>query len=202
MKRIAPMALAVLWIAAPALAGAPAWFEVRGAEVSVRRTGDSAEARVVYDLAVRDAACGWFCAEVAGLPSGKDAPRAALAIDGKEYPLALAQDRSGTPVLSAWRDADRDEGVKALTEAKSVRLVLSFPKAACAGPEFPFPVLLPRPEYREEEPRNELPRLSVRFDAESDGTTAEVRVTFRSVARGSRLVLRSDALSAGVSVAK
>ncbi len=184
--------------------GAPASFEVRGAEVEARLAGGKASARIVYDLSVRDAACGWFLAEVEGLPGGAGEPKAVLVLDGKEFPASV-EDSSGKRSVQAFRDA-REEGARALEAAKSVRLVLAWPEAACAGPEFVLPVLVPRPEYWREngdgEPRKDLPRLSVRFDAESEEAKAEVRATFKSVPRGARLVLRSDPRSAGVSILK
>ena len=196
--------LVLAGLAAPFLAmGAPASFEVRGAEVEARRSGDAAEVRVVYDLTVIDAACGWFLAEIDGLPAGEREPKAALVLDGKEFPAAVEESRGGRAV-QAFRES-REEGARALGAAKSVRLVLTFPKAPCTGPEFTVPVLLPKPEYWREEGKERqkgFPRLTVRFDAEGEAASAEIRATFRTVPGGARVVLRSDPLSAGVSILK
>lgn len=190
---------------APAgFAGAPAGFAVRGTEVQVRRTGDSADVRIVYDLSVNNVACGWLQAEFDALPGGAQALKAALLLDGKEFP-AVVEGPAGERRVQAFQDW-KHEGRRAFEKAKSVQLALSFPTVACPGPEMSVPLPIPRETYHHEEakkePKNELPRLSVRFDAEVEGATAEIRATFRSVPAGSRLVLRSDPRSAGASVLK
>ncbi len=204
MKIVKIAALGGLVCSLFAAAGAPASFEVRGAEVEVRRSGDAAEVRIVYDLAVRDAACGWFLAQFDGLPSGAGQPKASLVIDGKEFPASVEEQR-GVRSIQAFQE-EREEGARVLGVAKSVRLVLAFPKAACPGPEISVPVTVPWPaywrEHEEKEPRKELPRLSVRFTSEVEEATAEVRATFRAVPGGLRLVLRSDARSAGATLVK
>jgi hypothetical protein len=184
--------------------GAPAAFEVRGAEATVVREAGIADVRIVYDVDVKDAACGWFLAPIEGLPTGDAAPKASLLCDGKEFPAALEED-GGRSAIQAFRD-DREAGVKLLA-AKSVRLVLAFPKAPCTGPEVSVPLSIPVPAYRNrgetvKEPPTELPRLAVRFDARGGDATAEVRATFLAVPKGARLVLRSDALSAGAAIVK
>jgi len=195
----------LLGLALPLFApmGAPAWFEVRGAEVEVHRAAGAAEVRIVYDVAVRDAACGWFLGQFDALPAGAAEPKATLLIDGKEYPAAV-EDGRGARAVQAFRE-EREQGVRVLSAAKSIRLVLAFPKAACPGPEITVPIPVPAPEFRgdpEKEPPKDLPRVSVRFDSEVEEATAEVRATFRTVPRGSRLVLRSDARSAGATLVK
>jgi len=186
------------------LVGAPAGFEVRSAEVQVKRTGDSAETRIVYDLAVHNAACGWFLASFADLPGGDQAPKATLLLDGKEY-AAKVEEMDGKRQVQAFQ-ASKDEGRKLLEESKSVQLVLTFPTAACSGPEVAVPLPFPRSYIFREDGREtqkaEYPRLSVRFDAEVEGATAEVRATFKAVPAASRLALRSDARSAGASLLK
>ncbi len=186
------------------LVGAPAWFEVRGAEVQVHRAGDSAEVRIVYDLTVREAACGWFQAEFDDLPGGAQEPKAVLLLDGKEFP-ARVEEAGGKRRVQAFQES-REEGRKALEGAKSVQLALAYPKVACTGPEVTVALPVPRTLFSREEaeggPKKEFPRLSVRFDAEVEGASAEVRATFRSVPFGARLVLRSDSGSAGASVHK
>ena len=186
------------------LVGAPAGFEVRSAEVQVRRSGDSADVLIVYDLSVSNAACGWFLAEFDALPGGEQEPKAALLVDGKEIPAVL-EGPAGKRRAQALRDS-KDEGRRVLEKAKSVQLALTFPAVACPGPEVSVPLPIPRETYHHEEakeaPRNALPRLSVRFDAEIDEASAEIRATFRSVPHGARLVLRSDSRSAGASVLK
>jgi hypothetical protein len=186
------------------LVGAPAGFEVRSAEAQVRRTGDSAEVRIVYDLAVHNAACGWFLGSFEDLPGGDGAPKATLLFDGKEYP-AKVEERDGQRQVQAFQ-ASKDEGRRLLEDSKSVQLVLTFPAVACTGPEVTVPLPFPRSYVFTEDGRKaqkgEYPRLSVRFDAEVEGATAEVRATFRAVPAAARLALRSDARSAGASLLK
>jgi len=200
MLKIAVLPLLALPLFAPL--GAPAGFEVRGAEVEVRRAGAEAEVRIVYDVDVKEAACGWFLARFEGLPSGDAAPKAFLSIDGKEYPAVVESERD-VPTVQAFRD-DRKDGVRLLS-SKSIRVVLAYPKAACKGPEVSVAIPVPVPTYLHDgmkEPSNTLPRVSVRFDAKDEESSAEVRAVFRAVPRGARLVLRSDALSAGAAIVK
>ena len=200
MLKIAALPLLALPLFAPF--GAPAGFEVRGAEVEVRRAGAEAEVRIVYDVDVKEAACGWFLAKIEGLPAGDAAPKAFLSIDGKEYPAVVESER-GVPSVQAFR-AERKDGVRLLS-SKSIRVVLVYPKVACPGPEVSVALPVPVPAFVHDgmkEPSSVLPRVSVRFDAKDEETSAEVRAVFRAVPRGARLVLRSDALSAGATLVK
>ena len=188
--------------APPVFAGAPAGFTLQGTEVRVNRSGDSAEVRITYDLTVNETACGWFMAEFDALPAGAQEPTAVLILDGKEFPARLTGGE-GTRQFQVFQK-EKEEGRRALEGAKSVRLVLTFPKAACSGPEMTVSLPIPRsfvhhPDRREE-PKTELPRLSVRFDADVEGTSAGITATFRSPPAGARLDLRADARSAGVSL--
>jgi hypothetical protein len=200
MTKFAALPLLALPLLSPM--GAPAMFEVRGAEATVVREAGSAEVRIVYDVEVKDAACGWFLARVDGLPKGAAAPKATLLCDGKEFPAAIEED-DGHAAVQAFRDA-RKGGVEALS-AKSIRVVLAFPKAPSDGPEVsvalpvPVPAFWHRGESGKDVPTT-LPRLAVRFDARGGDAPAEVRATFRTVPKGARLVLRSDALSAGAAL--
>ena len=66
----------------------------------------------------------------------------------------------------------------------------------------PIPRSYDHGEKGKDRPKNELPRLAVRFDAEVEGATAEIKASFRAVPHGTRVVLRSDARSAGASLLK
>lgn len=191
----------LLWVfLAPV--GAPAGFSVDGAEVEVHRKGDSAEVRIAYDVTVNNTACGWFQAEFEGLPEGDRAPKATLILDGKEY-ATVAEGSGGDRSFRAFRE-DKEEGKRALDGAKSIRLRLEFPAAACAGPDVTVPVPFPRSyvhsEDAKEAAKKGLPRLSVKFDAEVEGATVDVKATFKSVAKGAKVVVRADASSAGASL--
>jgi len=182
--------------------GAPAGFAVDGAAVEVHRKGDSAEVRIAYDLAVNNTACGWFLAEFEGLPEGEFAPKATLLLDGKEF-ATIAEGTGGSLSFRAFHE-EKEEGRRALDGAKTIRLRLDYPARACAGSELTVPIPFPRSYVHSAEGKDAakkgFPRLTVKFDAEIEGTAAEVRATFKSVGVGVRAVLRADARSAGAAI--
>ena len=206
----AAMIAGLLWVfLAPV--GAPAGFTVDGAEVEVHRKGDSAEVRIAYDVTVNNTACGWFQAEFEGLPEGDRAPKATLILDGKEYATVadgteyatVAEGASGDRSFRAFRE-EKEEGRHLLDGAKSIRLRLEFPAWACAGPEVTVPVPFPRSYVHSADAKDAakkgFPRLAVKFDAEVEGASAEVKATFKAVPAGAKVLLRFDARSAGASI--